>query len=1217
MSALPPRRPFISGEAICNCLQECLRTKNVAAARPAHSEVIVAALDAIPEFRDLLIQVYAHGGSLAEAHSVFARTSKPTSHTWHAIISAHVKLGEPRKAISLYQAMSKQGSTANKWIFLCIIKACSNLQLFEQGLHVHIHIIHFGLDSDIVLSTTLVDMYAKCGHLEAAHKVFSGCPCADSVLWGALISGYVQQGEDFIALELFADMQDKGHNPDRFVYSCILKAFGNIRAVRQGMEIHNEILLCRYEWDKVIGSTLVDTYAKCGALEEARKVFDSLPDRDNVLWGSMIAGYAQHTHGIEALELFIRCLKQGTRPDKVMYTSALKACASVVDPSYGRLLHELFIKTGLDQNEAIGNALVDMYSNWKSLKDAQKVFEEMRVRSVVTWNTMIATYADHGHVDSSMELFKRMQSEGTTLDSVSVANTLKACSIACTLEEGRFVHDHVIKISFESGRMVGNTLIDMYAKCGSLEEACAVFDGMANKDVVSWNTIIMGCLQCGHARFAMTLFTGMHDTGLHPDAFTLSSIAKACIDVGEMEECFLAHFVTLECNDALDVSVGHALLDMYCKVGLIVEANKLFDLLPNKNVVTWNLMIGGYAHQGLALSALQTFENMGQKGLVPDDVTFLSALKACGMLGVALEGRLIHCQVIMRRHESDTVFANSLVDMYIKCGSRSEAQCIFDSLKYKDVVSWNTMIAGLSQLADGQKVLDLFQKMQFAGVHPDEVTFSSVIKACTVCKMMKQGQHFHIKVVKLGLESHPVVNGALLDLYVTVGFLEEAQKVLQSLSSSNIVSLNEMVAGYVKHGFTCPALQILKDMQGDGLQPDMITYSSILKACNSREALEQGRIIHGQMTRSETELDEVAGSTLIGMYAKCGSLTEARQVFDDWPNRDRVMWSAMIGGYVQDNHFLPALELFSAFLQEHLQPDEVMLSSVLKACCCVGAFGHGLVLHDLIMRWGFQSDPSLRSSLIDMYGKLGRLQEASNVFLGSQSYTLESWTSMIAGYAQQGEHEWAQRFMDAMQQQGCRPDGKTYVSILTGCSHAAKVAEGEQHLRSMGEDHGLIPSIHHFNCLVDLLGRAGRLDEAEQILQTVPLADVVAGWVSLLTACKTFGDNTLAKHCFRQLAQWSAAGTEDSILISNNEDSLCFQNNSQNLHDLQACKILGVCTESDKSLRNIELARGDVKTERVVNGDTYAAPLLRAFEHKQGNMYEDSSVVYNCLNKAD
>ncbi|MCO5567054.1 hypothetical protein L7F22_020739 [Adiantum nelumboides] len=203
--------------------------------------------------------------------------------------------------------------------------------------------------------------------------------------------------------------------------------------------------------------------------------------------------------------------------------------------------------------------------------------------------------------------------------------------------------------------------------------------------------------------------------------------------------------------------------------------------------------------------------------------------------------------------------------------------------------------------------------------------------------------------------------------------------------------------------------------------------------------------------------------------------------------------------------------------------------------------------------------------------------------------------------SQQGEFEWAQRFMDAMQRQGWRPDEKTYGSILAGCSHAAKVDEGQQQFRSMGEDYGLLPSIQHFNCLVDLLDRAGCLDKAERILQTIPPADVLTGWVSLLTVCKTFGDNRLGKRCFRLLAQWSATGKEVDR---------CLQYKLQNLNDIPACKTWkGGCMKSDKSLPSIQLVRKKLKTERVLNN---ATPFLKPFQHTWLS-FEDSPEACHCF----
>ncbi|KAH7424543.1 hypothetical protein KP509_11G013300 [Ceratopteris richardii] len=1128
----PCHQSFVSGEAICSYLQQCIRTKCLLSAHLVHCAIIRANLDAVPELQSLLIHAYGVSGSLSEAHSVFLGASPLNSCAWNAIISAYVNLGKPQQALGLYQAMWKQRGTPNSYVFLYAAKACSNLEVLEQGMAIHMHVVQFGFDSDVAISTTLVDMYAKCGYLEEAQNIFFRAPHVDNVLWNALISGYVKHGEDLRALELFEQMQGMGYNPDRYIYSCILKALGNLRALWQAMEMHKELLVHKFEWDKVIASTLVDTYASCGALAEARKVFDSLSDLDKVLWGSVIASYVQNGQSTDALHLFKKFLKKGHKPDKFIYTSMLKACAGMIDFSHGRLLHELFVKMGFDQDEAIGNALIDMYSNWKSPNDAQKVFDRMQKRSVITWNSMIAAYADNADADLSVDVFERMQYEGYLVDNISITNTLQACVNACALEEGMRIHDYILKIAIETGRMVVNTLIDFYAKCYSLDEACAVFDTFPNKDVVTWNAMLSGCVHCGHADFALKLFASMYHKLLQPDASTYSQVIKACGYLGVPIEGFLVHLDVLHSNHVLNPLVGNALVDMYCKLSLIDEACKLFELLPNKNIVAWNSIIAGQAQQGLTLSAIQTFERMDHEGPLPDAVTFQCALRACGMLCAAYEGRLIHNQIIACRLESDTSVANTLLDAYVKCGRLSEAQCIFASLKNKNLVSYNAMIAGLSRLDDGQEVFNLFEKLQLAGIQPDEFTYSSIIKACSNREMINEGQLFHIEVVKLGLDSNPVINSSLLDMYVSNAMLDECQKLVQSLPGSDLISSNEMVWGYVNHGLSLPALAIFNEMQEDGLQPDKITYSNILKACSSREDLTQGRLIHEQIRICGIKVDKVTGSALIDMYAKCGSLTEARQVFDEFTNRDIIMWSTMIGGYVHHNQYLPALELFAAFLQEGRHPDHIMYLSVLKASSHLGAVGHGLVLHDLIVRSGFESDSMVRSTLIDMYSKLGSLCEANKLYQGSQNRTIESWTAMISGYVKQSDPELAKRYMDAMREEGWKPDEKAYASILSGFGHVARLDDGKDCFRCMTAEHRITPMIQHFNCLVDLLGRAGCLDDAVNILETLPDSDVFAGWVSLLSACNTFGNDRLGTVCFKALADSTSPCLVNPVLVN-------------------------------------------------------------------------------------
>jgi pentatricopeptide repeat protein len=328
-------------------------------------------------------------------------------------------------------------------------------------------------------------------------------------------------------------------------------------------------------------------------------------------------------------------------------------------------------------------------------------------------------------------------------------------------------------------------------------------------------------------------------------------------------------------------------------------------------------------------------------------------------------------------------------------------------------------------------------------------------------------------------------------------------------------------------------------MEAGGIQPDKITFSSILRACQSAEALEEGRRIHRQIAMSAMHMDEVVGNALIDMYVKCGSVSEARQVFDEWPSRDVVMWGTMIAGYVSHALCIAALELFSCMLQGRSNPDNVVFACVLKACGTIGIWAHGKRIHHQIVEAGMESDTVVATSLIDMYGKLGRIEEAAKVFHSSSSCScVESWSAMMAGFAKQGNHGEVQRYMDNLQLSGSKPDQQTYTSFLVGCSHAAKVSEGAWHLRSMSESHGIVPGIEHFTCMIDLFGRAGRLDEAEKLLNSVPSSMAIARWMSLLTACRTFGNSRLAKLCCSRLVELDpdgAAGYMAMLSISAHE----------------------------------------------------------------------------------
>lgn len=541
----------------------------------------------------------------------------------------------------------------------------------------------------------------------------------------------------------------------------------------------------------------------------------------------------------------------------------------------------------------------------------------------------------------------------------------------------------------------------------------------------------------------------------------------------------------------------------------------------------------GYAQHGCGLPAFELFGQMQHNGINPNRVIFLSIITACGSLGTLRQGKWIHDLVVRNAIELDLAVGNTLVDMYAKCGSTQEAHKVFDCLPTHNIVSWGAMITGYVQQEHMSVALKLFQEMQQKGVQPNRVIFICILKACASMGALDQGEVIHKQIIESDLESDVVVRSALVDMYATFGNLEKARKLFDESPNKNVVSWSVMLSGYVQHGQDVSALQLFEKMQQADIGLDKFVFTCILKACGSAGALVEAKLIHDQILRGGLEWDVAVGSSLVDVYAKCGGLKEARTVFDNLPEKNEVSWGAMLAGYNQHGQGFSALELFEKMLHDGVKPDKVRLLCILKACSSIGAVWQGKMIHDLIRRSGVHLDVVLGNALIDMYAKCGNLEEAYTVFNELGDRDIVSWGAMIAGYAQHGCHEMVKQFLRAMQCEGIKPNDKIYSSILSACSHAGLVEEGYHHFKAMMVDHGISPSLEHVNCMVDLLSRVGFLNEAEKLLQSMPLPPDSMAWTSLLTACRTYGNMELGKHCYEHIGQSNPGVSAAYVTMSN------------------------------------------------------------------------------------
>lgn len=362
-----------------------------------------------------------------------------------------------------------------------------------------------------------------------------------------------------------------------------------------------------------------------------------------------------------------------------------------------------------------------------------------------------------------------------------------------------------------------------------------------------------------------------------------------------------------------------------------------------------------------------------------------------------------------------------------------------------------------------------------------------------------------------------------------------------------------MIAGCSDYEHGLDALELFQQMQQDSIKPTKSTFLAVLKACSSMADIEQGKEIHSHATECGFDLDLSVSSTLIDMYGKCGCLEDATAIFDKLPRKDVVTWNALIAGYSQHGLGQEALQLFQQMQGEGTAPNEMAFSCILKACSTVSAFEQGKRIHRQIMGRGLESNVFVGSALIDMYCKCGGFEDACIVFDRLPKRNVVTWSAMIAGHALYGNSTVALQYFHDMQQAGLKPNDVTFVCLLSAYSHLGLVDEGCVHFKLMREDHGIVPTLEHFNSMVDLFGHAGHLSEAEDLLESIPMAFNSVGWTSLLGSCRKYGNADVGLRCFDRVVAMDSGKAAAYVLMSNIYAHAGLQEDAEKVEDLRRC----------------------------------------------------------------
>lgn len=687
---------------------------------------------------------------------------------------------------------------------------------------------------------------------------------------------------------------------DSSTYASILES---CKCPSFGKQIHAHAIKSGFHGHEFIETKLLQMYGRCGCLEYANLLFETMPLRNLYSWTAILSLHVDQGFFEEALLLFQELQFVDIGLEFFVFPVVFKICSGLGIVELGRQLHGIVVKYRFASNIYVANALIDMYGKCKSLDDAKKVLAKMPEKDCVSWNSIVTAcaanemvyealeflermslddlmpnlvswsaviggFSQNGYDEEAIELLYRMQAAGFEPNARTLASVLPACARLEKLSLGKELHGYITRHGLMSNPFAVNGLVDMYRRCTDMGSAFKIFSKFSMKNAVSYNTMIVG----------------------------------------------------------------------YSENGGISKAKELFDQMElagiEKDIISWNSMISGYAASFMFDEALSMFLDLLIEGFEPDSFTLGSALSACADLASLRQGREVHSLAIVRGLQSNTFVCGALVEMYCKCQDLVAAQMAFDEVSERDIATWNALISGYAQCNKKEHIQDLilkmkgdgfepnvytwngiisghvendhydlamklFTEMQTSNLRPDIYTVGIILPACSRLATIERGKQVHAHSIRCGHDSDIHIGAALLDMYAKCGSIKHALLAYNRIKNPNLVSHNAMLTAYAMHGHGEEGIALFRRMLEDGFRPDHVTFLSVLSSCVRAGLLETGHELFNMMGFYKVKPTLKHYTCMVDLLSRAGQLSEAYELIKRIPMEpDVVTWSALLGGCV-------------------------------------------------------------------------------------------------------------------------------------------------------------------------------------------------------------------------------------------------------------------------------------------------------------------------------
>ncbi|GAV78396.1 Alpha-amylase domain-containing protein/PPR domain-containing protein/Alpha-amyl_C2 domain-containing protein/PPR_2 domain-containing protein, partial [Cephalotus follicularis] len=646
-------------------------------------------------------------------------------------------------------------------------------------------------------------------------------------------------GQDYC---VWVKLLQSNFKPNDFTFSLLIKASNSLTAKLGANQIHTHLVKSGVDQFVYVSTSLLDWYMKMGCISYAQRLFDNMPARDLVCWNAVICGYSRNGYHVDAIEVFVEMLRNGFSPHEITLVCLVPSCGWHELAFQGKSIHALGIKAGLDLDSRVKNALTDMYAKCSDLEAVELLFEEMVVKSVVSWNTMIGAYAQNGLFDKAMVIFKRTLEETVETNSVTLVSLLSANA------DPESTHCYAIKSGIVNDSSVITSLVCVYAKRGNSGSAQLLYMSLPAENLVSLTAITSSYAGNGNISMVVECFTRMQQLDMKLDAVAMVSILHGIANPDHIDIGLAFHCHALKIGLCFDPLVVNGLITMYSKINDIEAIYSLFSTMHEKTLISWNSVISGCIQAGRASDAMELFCQMKMSGYRPDGITIASLLSGCSQLGHLQFGERLHNYVLRNILEGEDFVVTALVDMYMKCGSIERAERVFKNIKNPCLATWNAMISGYSLCGFERKALRCYNEKRQQGLEPDEITFLGVLSACFHGGLGHEGRHyFQLMTEEFGMVPSLQHCTTMVGLLGREGVFEEAMLFIKNMKK----------------------------------EPDSAVWGALLSACCIHQEVKLGECLAKKLYL----LDHQNG----GLYVLMSNLYAATERWDDVAKVRRMM----------------------------------------------------------------------------------------------------------------------------------------------------------------------------------------------------------------------------------------------------------------------------------------------------------------------------------------